>query len=83
MPHEQYISHNDHSVEGDLENLMLQEIPSVDFQSGQNAPIVYENALKKNINKYNHGQHTLQYLKAIDMTTYLPSISLNRGSNSI
>lgn len=47
LPHEQYISHSDHSVEDDLENLMLQETPSVDFQSAQTAPTVYENAFKE------------------------------------
>lgn len=47
LPHEQYISRSDHSVADDLRNLMLQETPSVDFQSVQIAPIVYENAFKK------------------------------------
>lgn len=51
LPHGQYISHSDHSVEDDLGNLMLQETPNVDFQSAQTAPIAYENAFKRRYNK--------------------------------
>lgn len=81
-PREQCSARSDHSAADGLESPVLQVIPSVGFQSAQIVPIVYENVCKHKITAKCICLVKL-LLKDIGIIVYLPSISLNRGSNSI